>query len=91
LEFKKAGDIHMLSFTTTVLRGVVSGGRHGTWLRNFLVMVQFSAAIALLVGTATLHLQVDFIRTQDPGYARDQGVVLSNLGCEGVGRQWDAC
>jgi putative ABC transport system permease protein len=75
---------------TAVLRGVVSCGKHGLWLRNLLVIVQFSAAIALLVCTATLYLQVDFIRNQNPGYDHAQVVVLSNLGREGVGRQWDA-
>ena len=75
---------------TAVLRGLVTGGSRGAWLRNALVVMQFSAAIALLVCTATLYRQVDFAHRQDLGYQRDRIVVLGNLGAEGVGRQWEA-
>src|SRR5690606_1168244 len=41
------------------LRGLFAGGKAGGYFRNMLVVLQFSAAIALLVCTATVFRQVN--------------------------------
>ena len=52
-----------------------AGGRKAT-LRNVLVVAQFSIAIALIVGTALTVRQFRFMRDRDPGFQRDQIVLL---------------
>jgi putative ABC transport system permease protein len=41
-------------------------------LRKGLVVVQFTFSIFLIVGVITIYRQLAFIRTQNPGYNRDQ-------------------
>jgi putative ABC transport system permease protein len=72
-----------------VLKGNVSHGKTAALFRKALVVLQFSVAVALLIATATIHTQLDYMRSTDPGYDRDQIVVLDNTGREGLGRQWD--
>src|SRR5690606_16407966 len=50
---------------------------------------QFSAAVALLICTAVIYAQMDFIRTLDPGYDREGVVAFNTPGAEGLGRNWD--
>ena len=48
----------------------------GFSLRRVLVVFQFSISIALIVGTLVIVRQVGFIQGQDPGFERDQVIVL---------------
>jgi putative ABC transport system permease protein len=73
-----------------VLKGIVTHGRGAAIFRNVLVVLQFSVAVALLIATATIYRQLNFMGAMDPGYDREQIVVLDNTGREGVGRQWDS-
>ena len=50
-------------------------GRKAT-LRNVLVVAQFAIAIALIVGTALTVQQFRFMKDRDPGFQRDQIVLL---------------
>src|SRR5690606_10529166 len=82
--------VYLSSFRAArVLRGEVTRGVSGIWLRKALVVLQFSAAVALLVCTAVVYSQVAFIRSLDPGYARERVVAITTSGTEGVGRNWD--
>jgi putative ABC transport system permease protein len=59
---------------------VLKGGtgktaKHGT-LRKSLVVVQFAAAVILLIGTFTIFRQLQFMRQQDLGMSMDQTLVL---------------
>jgi len=73
-----------------VLKGIAAAGRRSVALRGVLVVVQFSIAIVLLVATAVVFLQMRFASAIELGYDKDQIVVLSTTGREGLGRQWDA-
>jgi len=53
-----------------------SGGRERTRFRDVLVVIQFSAAIALAICAFVILDQLTFIRTSDPGYNRDQVVAI---------------
>lgn len=51
----------------------------GIRLRQFLVVMQFTASILLLIGTVVVYLQIRFIQTLNLGYQKDH-VVYFNTG-----------
>ncbi|MDH4196377.1 MAG: ABC transporter permease [Candidatus Aminicenantes bacterium] len=55
--------------------GVTAGGR-SSLLRRLLVMVQFGLSIALLVGTAVVYKQINFMQARSLGFDRDELVYL---------------
>jgi putative ABC transport system permease protein len=59
-----------------VLKGKFSTGTRGTLLRKGLVVVQFTIAIGLMIATLVVYFQLDFMRSQDLGFARDQKLIL---------------
>ena len=61
-----------------VLKGKLSTGFKGSWLRNSLVVFQFASAILLIVGTLVIYNQLNFIRNKKLGYNREQVLVLGN-------------
>ncbi|MCJ8210835.1 ABC transporter permease [Mucilaginibacter sp. RS28] len=61
-----------------VLKGRLSAGFKGSWLRNSLVVFQFTAAIVLIVCTMVIYNQLNYIRNKDLGYNREQMVVIKN-------------
>ena len=61
-----------------VLKGKVAKGFKSSWLRNGLVIFQFSISIMLIIGTIVIYNQLDFIRSRKIGYNRDEVLVLHN-------------
>ncbi len=61
-----------------VLKGKLSAGFKGSWLRNSLVVFQFATAILLIVCTLVIYNQLNFIRNKNLGYNREQVLVLKN-------------
>jgi putative ABC transport system permease protein len=61
-----------------VLKGRLSTGFKGSWLRNSLVVFQFTAAIVLIVCTLVIYNQLNFIRNKNLGYKREQVLVIKN-------------
>ena len=49
------------------------------WLRNVLVVFQFTIAILLIVGTGVIYRQLSYIRHKDLGYNREQILVVRNV------------
>lgn len=74
---------------SSVLRGQPGSEGSAGLVRKTLVVMQFSAAIALLVATTVVYHQVHHARNMDPGYSREGIVVINGNGSEGVGRSWD--
>lgn len=60
----------------TVLKGGKGTTSHGVWLRKGLVVFQFAASVALIVGTFTVYQQIQFMRSQDLGIDIEQTVVV---------------
>lgn len=60
----------------------------GAALRNALVVLQFTLAIALVAATLVIYLQMNFVRDMDPGFTRNAVVVLRGTKEKGLGRQW---
>jgi putative ABC transport system permease protein len=62
-----------------VLKGKLSAGFKGGWLRSFLVVFQFSISIFLIIGTLVIYNQLKFIQHKDLGYKRDQVLIVHNV------------
>jgi putative ABC transport system permease protein len=60
-----------------VLKGKLSSGFKKSWLRNALVVFQFVITIILIIGTIVIFNQLDYIRSKDIGYNRNQILVIN--------------
>jgi putative ABC transport system permease protein len=60
----------------TVLKGKLTTSSHGSFLRQALVIGQFSASVLLMVGTFTVYRQLHFMQEQDLGVRIDRTLVL---------------
>ncbi|MEJ0033651.1 MAG: ABC transporter permease [Bacteroidota bacterium] len=54
-----------------VLKKNVKGGAGGSVFRNVLVIFQFAISIVLLVGTSVVYQQLNFVRSRDIGYNKE--------------------
>jgi putative ABC transport system permease protein len=61
-----------------VLKGTTAKGFKGSWLRSSLVVFQFFISITLIIGTIVIYNQLNYIRSKEIGYNRDQVLVLNN-------------
>lgn len=59
-----------------VLKSKAASSRGVRWLRQGLVVFQFSISIFLLAGTGLINHQLDFLKNQDLGYGNDQVLVI---------------
>lgn len=62
-----------------VLKGNFKTGTSGVWLRKVLVVVQFTASIAMIIGTITVYYQLDYLKSADKGFD-DEQILSINLG-----------
>lgn len=62
-----------------VLKGVFQPSNRNLWLRKSLVILQFSISIALIAGAIVVFMQVDFLKTKELGFNKDQVVVVDNF------------
>jgi putative ABC transport system permease protein len=60
----------------SVLRGSFYGNKRGIFLRKVLVVFQFTASVALLIGTAVVFLQIGHMRNKDLGINIDHAIAL---------------
>jgi putative ABC transport system permease protein len=58
------------------LKGKLTRSRHGNALRQSLVIFQFAASVALVIGTYSVYRQLKFMETQNLGVQIDQTLVL---------------
>jgi putative ABC transport system permease protein len=59
-----------------VLKGKFSLGSRGAFVRRFLVVLQFAAAVVLMTGAIVVSTQLRFIQSKDLGFDRDQVVII---------------
>lgn len=59
-----------------VLKGRFATSSKGNFLRKGLVTVQFAISIALIIGTLIVYTQLDFMRSHELGFSKDQTVVI---------------
>jgi putative ABC transport system permease protein len=60
----------------SVLRGKLIAGMKSTWLRNGLVIFQFTVSIVLLVGTFVIYRQLEYTRNKKLGFEKEQVLVI---------------
>ena len=63
-----------------VLKGSIRAGIRSAAFRKVLVIAQFAASVGLIIGTAVVFRQVDFMRSQSPGFDREHVVALQIRG-----------
>jgi len=61
-----------------VLKGKLSAGFKGGYLRSFLVVFQFAISIFLIIGTLVIYNQLKYIQNKDLGYNRDHVLTIWN-------------
>jgi len=61
-----------------VLKGKLAAGFRSGWLRSGLVVFQFSISVGLMVGTIVIYRQLNYIRSKNIGFDREQVLVLQN-------------
>ncbi|NVJ69996.1 MAG: ABC transporter permease [Alphaproteobacteria bacterium] len=59
-------------------------------LRNALVVLQFTISIGLIVSTAVVYGQMVYGQNMDPGFKKDNMLVIRNVGRQGMLNQQDA-
>ncbi|QHW01531.1 FtsX-like permease family protein [Spirosoma endbachense] len=60
----------------TVLKGRFMANATGIFVRKGLVTLQFAISITLVIATIVIYSQVDFMRTRDLGFSKDQMLVI---------------
>jgi len=61
-----------------VLKGKLTAGFKGGFLRSFLVVFQFSISIFLIIGTLVIYNQLKYIQNKDIGFNRNQVLIIKN-------------
>lgn len=61
-----------------ILKSQVKGGKGNTFLRNLLVVAQFTITVILVIGSIVVFKQLDYIKTTDTGLTRDQIITISS-------------
>ncbi len=59
-----------------VLKGAFKSSKDGVWLRKSLVILQFALSIVLIVGTAVVFNQLQYLRQYDKGFDNNQMLVI---------------
>ena len=54
-----------------VLKGDLSSGMKSGWFRKVLVVVQFTLSVFLIIGTVIIYRQLNFMKSKDLGYDKD--------------------
>jgi putative ABC transport system permease protein len=66
-----------------VLKGRFATGNRGILLRKGLVVAQFSISVALIIGTIVVYNQMNYMRSRDLGFSKDQMMVMDTNGDPG--------
>ncbi|MCE7053063.1 ABC transporter permease [Algoriphagus sp. AGSA1] len=63
-----------------IIKRQLTFGNNRNGLRNGLVVFQFATSLTLIICTLLVQRQMSFIQNSDPGYERDQVVIIHNDG-----------
>jgi putative ABC transport system permease protein len=59
-----------------VLKSTFQTGSSRNGLRRILIVIQFTASILLIIATATIYKQIQYIHSKDLGFSKDQILVV---------------
>ncbi len=74
---------------SSIFKGHSKGGKKSSFMRNALVTGQFAVTTTLIICSIVIFKQMDYIRTTDVGYTRDQ-ILTVNLKDDNFGQYYDA-
>ncbi|NBB19896.1 FtsX-like permease family protein [Runella sp. CRIBMP] len=63
-----------------VLKGKFLSTRQGYWLRNGLVVFQFSISIILIIGTIIVYSQLNYLQEKELGFTKESIIKLQGVG-----------
>ena len=63
---------------TTILHGKISKGSGSSIVRSILVVFQFAVSIMLLIGTAAVYNQLNYIQHKKLGFNKDQVIIIDD-------------
>ena len=63
----------------SVLKGNFSTSKQNYWLRNGLLVFQFSIAVVFIISLIVIHSQLKYMRSQDIGFTAHQVVYIKNI------------
>lgn len=61
-----------------VLKGKFQGGTKRPWLRNTLVIIQFTISIVLIISTLVIFKQLNYLQKDRLGFDKEQVILLKN-------------
>jgi putative ABC transport system permease protein len=59
------------------LKGKITIGSSGINFRKTLIVMQFAIAIFLIIGTAVIYRQLNFMRNSDPGFNKEDVLIIN--------------
>ncbi|TAE59844.1 MAG: FtsX-like permease family protein [Bacteroidetes bacterium] len=62
--------------TIRIIKGSFSQSKEGVWFRRSLVFLQFTISISLIVGTAVVYGQLNYVKNKHLGFQKEQLVVF---------------
>jgi len=69
--------LYLSSFNPVgVLKGTLKSGTKGSAFQKILVVTQFALSIGLIIGTAVVHRQLDYLLNKDLGFDKDNVVYI---------------
>ncbi len=60
----------------SVLKTEIKGGSSKSFLRNLLIILQFTVTIVILVGTFIINRQLTYMQKKDPGFGKEKVLVV---------------
>ena len=73
-----------------VLKGRFSTSSNGLSLRKALVVFQFAISVALIVGTVVVYQQLNYMKSQELGFKKDQMLIFNFQGDQKIKKQYEA-
>ncbi|MDH4270832.1 MAG: ABC transporter permease, partial [Candidatus Aminicenantes bacterium] len=81
--------LYLSSFhPVAVLKGEPAGKGKKSWMRNALVVFQFTVSIVLIIGTLVVYRQLRYVQNRNLGFERDQIVIIHKV--DDLGQQFGA-
>jgi len=62
----------------SVIKGKLKEGAKSSWLRNTLVIFQYSISIILIIGTTVVYKQLNFIKNEKLGFDKEHVILVKN-------------
>jgi putative ABC transport system permease protein len=62
-----------------VLKGTISSGTKGSWIRSTLVIFQFTISISLIISTIVIYKQLKLVQQKNLGFDKENVLIIDNI------------